>query len=145
MSVKSTKYTTEERPVDVGYATGQDWTYSWGACKCTQLETSWVSHPSAKSLQSHPTLCDPLDCSLPGSSVHGILQTRMLESVDMPTSRWSQIRDQARVFYVSWIGGRFFTTSSTWEDPRTHKKSCLNVEQQEFRTPSSDTRFRFIV
>ena len=31
--------------------------------------------------QSCPTLCDPMDCSLPGSSVHGILQTRILEWV----------------------------------------------------------------
>ena len=35
----------------------------------------------AKSLQSCPTLCDPMDCSLPGSSVHGILQARVLEWV----------------------------------------------------------------
>ena len=35
----------------------------------------------AKSLQSCPTLCDPMDCSPPGSSVHGILQTRILEWV----------------------------------------------------------------
>ena len=34
---------------------------------------------AAKSLQSCPTLCDPVDCSLPGSSVHGILQARILE------------------------------------------------------------------
>ena len=33
----------------------------------------------AKSLQSFPTLCDPMDCSPPGSSVHGIFQARMLE------------------------------------------------------------------
>ena len=31
----------------------------------------------AKSLQSYPTLCDPMDCSPPGSSVHGILQARI--------------------------------------------------------------------
>ena len=37
----------------------------------------------AKSLQLCPTLCDPMDCSLPGSSVHGILQTRILEWVAM--------------------------------------------------------------
>ena len=36
-------------------------------------------------LQSCPTLCDPLDCSPPGSSVHGILQERMLEWVAMPS------------------------------------------------------------
>ena len=34
---------------------------------------------SAKSLQSCPTLCDPIDCSLPGSSIHGIFQARVLE------------------------------------------------------------------
>ena len=33
----------------------------------------------AKSLQLGPTLCNPMDCSLPGSSVHGILQARVLE------------------------------------------------------------------
>ena len=32
-----------------------------------------------KLLQSCPTLCNPMDCSLPGSSVHGILQARILE------------------------------------------------------------------
>ena len=34
---------------------------------------------TAKSLQLCPTLCDPIDCSLPGSSVHGIFQARVLE------------------------------------------------------------------
>ena len=43
----------------------------------------------AKSLQSCPILCDTMDCSLPGSSVHGILQTRILEWVAMPSSRGS--------------------------------------------------------
>ena len=38
----------------------------------------------AKSLQSRPTLCDPMDYSLPGSSIHGILQARTLEWVDVP-------------------------------------------------------------
>ena len=40
----------------------------------------WMSH-AAKSLQSCPTLCDPMDCSLPGFSVHGILQAKTLEWV----------------------------------------------------------------
>ena len=35
----------------------------------------------AKSLESHPTFCDPMGCSPPGSSVHGILQARILEWV----------------------------------------------------------------
>ena len=41
----------------------------------------------AKSCQSCPTLCNHMDCSLPGSSVHGILQARILEWVAMPFSR----------------------------------------------------------
>ena len=50
---------------------------------------------SAKSLQSCPTPCDPMDCSPPGSSVHGILQTRILEWEAIPSSRGSsQPRDQ---------------------------------------------------
>ena len=44
--------------------------------------------------QLHPTLCDPMNCSPPGSSVHGILQARILEWVTIPFSRGSsQIRD----------------------------------------------------
>ena len=34
---------------------------------------------AAKSIQSCPTLCDPMDCSPPGSSIHGIFQARVLE------------------------------------------------------------------
>ena len=40
---------------------------------------NWSAAAAAKSLQSCPTLCDPMDCSLPGSSVHGIFQARVLE------------------------------------------------------------------
>ena len=43
----------------------------------------------AKSLQSCLTLCDLVDYSLPGFSVHGILQARILEWVAMPSSRGS--------------------------------------------------------
>ena len=43
----------------------------------------------AKLLQSRPILCDPVDCSPPGSSVHGVLQARVLEGAAMPSSRGS--------------------------------------------------------
>ena len=43
----------------------------------------------AKWLQSCPTLCNPVDCSPPGSSVHGILQARILEWVAISSSRGS--------------------------------------------------------
>ena len=65
-----------------------------------------------KLLQSCPTLCDPVDCSLPGSSVHGvlqarilheILQARILEWVAISSSRRSsQPRDQILVSCGSW-------------------------------------------
>ena len=65
------------------------------ACMCAQL------------LQSCPVLSDPMDCSLPSSSVHGILQERILEWVAMPSSRGSsQPRNQTRIC----IAGRFFTS-----------------------------------
>ena len=41
----------------------------------------------AQPLQSCPTLCDPVDCILPGSSVHGLLQARILEWVAISFSR----------------------------------------------------------
>ena len=50
---------------------------------------SRFSASAAKSLQSCPTLCDPMDCSLPGSSVHEILQARTLEWVAFPFFRGS--------------------------------------------------------
>ena len=53
------------------------------------------------------TLCDPVGCSLPVSSVHGILQARILKSVPYPFYKGSsQLRDQT---WVSCITGRFFT------------------------------------
>ena len=59
----------------------------------------------AKSLQSCPTLCDPMDLSPPGSSVHGILQARTLEWVAVPSSRESSPpRDGTHVSYISCIG-----------------------------------------
>ena len=55
-----------------------------------------------KSLHSCLTPCDLMDCSLQGSSVHGIVQASILEWVAMPFSRASfQLRDQTHVSYVS--------------------------------------------
>ena len=54
----------------------------------------------------------PMECSPPGSSVHGILQTRMLEWVVHSSRGSSQLRDQTQ---VSCISGRFFTVWATRE------------------------------
>ena len=67
----------------------------------------------AKSLQLYLTVCNPMDCSPPGSSVHGILQKRILEWVAIPFSRGSsQPRDRT---WVSCIAGGFFTIWATRE------------------------------
>ena len=56
--------------------------------------------------QLWPTLCDPMDCSLSGSSVHGILQARILEWVVISSSRGSsEPRDRTQVSCIA--GGRF--------------------------------------
>ena len=48
-----------------------------------------MASAAAKSLQSCPTLCDPMDCSPPGSSIHGIFQARVLEWVAIAfSSKW---------------------------------------------------------
>ena len=61
-----------------------------------------------KVTQSYPTVCHPVDYSLPGSSVHGTLQARILEWLAMPFSRKSsQPRGRTQVFCLA---GRFFTT-----------------------------------
>ena len=67
---------------------------------------------------SCPILCNPMDYSPPDSSVHGILQARMLEWVAMPSSKgYSWPRDGTHISCGSCIAGRFFTTSATWEAP----------------------------
>ena len=66
-------------------------------CVCTR----------AKSLQSCLILCEPVDHSLPGSSLHKILQAGTLEWVAMTSSRGpSQPRDQTHVSHVSCIDRR---------------------------------------
>ena len=71
---------------------------------------------SAKLLQSRPTLSDPIDCSLPGSPVHGILQVRILEWVAMPSS--GDLPDpgiEPMSLTSPALAGGFFTASVTWE------------------------------
>ena len=57
---------------------------------------------SVKAAQLCLTLCDPVDCSPPGSSVHGILQARILEWVAVPFSRKSsQPRGRTQVSHIA--------------------------------------------
>ena len=54
----------------------------------------------AQWLQSCPTLCEPMDCSPPGSSIHWILQTRILKRVATEYSRGSSVKQQN---YIMWM------------------------------------------
>ena len=66
--------------------------------------------------QSCPILCDAMDCSPPGFSVHGIFQTRILEWVAISFSRGSfWPGDQTCVSYISCIGRQILHHWATWE------------------------------
>ena len=93
----------------------------------------------AKSLQSCLTLWDPLDCSLQGSSVHGILQTRILEWVVMPSyRRSSQPRAQTHISFLSCTGRAVFTTNSTslaqmcvWQKMKSEETHLLRTQMSK--------------
>ena len=70
----------------------------------------------SKSLQSCPTLCEPMECSLLGSSVYGILQARILEWVACPPP-WDfpDPGIEPMSLMSPALTSAFFTTKSTWE------------------------------
>ena len=68
-------------------------------------------------VQSCPTLCNPMDCSLSGSSVHGIFKARVLEWVAISYSRGSsRPRDWTRVSHI--VGRRFYCLSHQGSPPQ---------------------------
>ena len=73
----------------------------------------WSVVKSSEVAQSCLTLCNPIDCSLSGSSIHGIFQARVLEWTAISFSRGSS-RPRTRT-PVSHIAGRFFTIWATRE------------------------------
>ena len=74
-----------------------------------------------------PTLCDSVDCSLPGSSVRGILQARIQEWVAIPSSRGSsRPRDQ---IHVSCMAGKDLTSIRIiWKASKKHRFLYLHME-----------------
>ena len=82
-------------------------------CVCVCAHTHGHAHA-----QSCPTLCEPMDCSPPGSSVHGIFQARILELVAMSYSRGSsRPRDQT---HISCTGRQILYHRDAWEAPSTY-------------------------
>ena len=91
-----------------------NWEGLW--CKCSKL------------LQSCPTLCDTADCSPPSSSVHGILQARILEWVAISFSRGSSSpRDQT---WVSCIAGRVLIIFWATRDYSTEVQNGEGMKMQ---------------
>ena len=85
-----------------------------------------------------PTLCDPVDCSPPGSSVHGILQARVLEWVTISFSRgssWPRYRTQ-----VSHIGGRCFNLWATREAQYIRTSAEQNAGKMGLRLVVRDSK-----
>ena len=91
----------------------------------TNTHTHAYTHTCAKSLQLCPTLCNPMDCSLPVSSVHGILQARILEGVDFCALLQGIFFDPG-IEPVSLtspaLADGFFITSATWETPERERE-----------------------
>ena len=111
------------------YSTSWPSTYTCTHTCLKQNNTKQYVHLTltvAKLLQLCPSLCNPMDCSLPGSSVHGILQTRILEWVAMPSFRGSsQPRDQTCISCVSCIGRWILISSSTGAALTPVAHSCI--------------------
>ena len=87
--------------------------YNPGQCA---LDWGFHMHACARLLQLCPTLCDPMDRSPSSSSVHGILQARILEWVAMPSCRgasWPRDWTRSALQTVSYTAGRFFTNWAT--------------------------------
>ena len=82
----------------------------------------FLRHNLVLVIQSCLTLHDTMDCSLAGSSVHGILQARIVEWIAISFSRGSRLRDQT---WVSHIRGIFFTIWATREKEKTLVEKTL--------------------
>ena len=80
-------------------------------------------HVSAKSLQSCPTLHDPTDCRLPGSSVHGTLQARILECVVL--LQGTVLNQGSNPCLLCLLG--FFMTSVTWEGTGSNHNTAVSL------------------
>ena len=103
----------------------------------------------AKSLQSYLTLCNPMDCSPPGSSVHRIFQARVLVWVAMPSSRGSsRPRDWTHVSYVSCIGRWvLYHSCATWEAPlgrEWHEKARRLLESRYWKEGEGNLRVGWV-
>ena len=108
---KNTGYMSSSR----GSSQPRDWTcvsYFCIAGWFFTISATWevpLNECEVKVTKSCPTLCDPMDCSLPGSSIHGIFQARILEWIAVYSSRgssqfrnWTQLSCIASWYFTIW-------------------------------------------
>ena len=89
------------------------WERGWKECKREPGRPLPSRSGAGLVAKSCPTLCDPMDCSRPGSSVNGIFQARILEWIAISFSKGSS--PPRNWTWVSYIAGRFFTNWATKE------------------------------
>ena len=94
-----------------------------------------------KSFRSCPILCDPMDCSPPGSSVHGIFQARVWSGLPFPSpGDLPDPRIEPTCLTSPALAGRFLTTSTTWGAKFEQTVSMASVTtsfQWSLKTPVS--------
>ena len=106
------KYQGVSQCQEVKYARYKQWDMkSFRSIRRCKHYNTWNPHRCRQGMilvcqaYSRLTLCNPIDCSPPGSSVHGVLQARTLEWVAMTSSRGSSLhRDQTHISYISCLG-----------------------------------------
>ena len=91
-------------------------------CACVCASTARVR---ASSLQSCSTLRDPMDCSPPGSSVHGIFQARILRVTISSSGGSSPPRDRTRVSYISYTGRQVLYHSCHLGSPCNSRRATI--------------------
>ena len=83
--------------------------------------------------QSCLTLCDPRECSSPGSSVHGSVQAKILSGLPCPPPGVCPNPGIELTSFTSLaLAGRFFTTSATWEAQRRHGRMLIQPRTTVF-------------
>ena len=93
--------------------------------KCSDGNTIGYYDSCAKLFQSCPTLCNHMDCSLPGSSVHGILQARILELPFPPLGDCPHSGIEPVSLASPALAGRSFTMNTTWEAQQDLSKGVI--------------------
>ena len=86
----------------------------------------------AQSVQPCPTLCDSMDCSPPGSSVHGILQARILEWGAMPSAKGYDLGIKPTFPASPALQVDFLPTEPNWEAPIVYANKNSRIYRPEF-------------